>query len=64
MKITIETDQDFETLKTCYRNYYGYPKNHKVTKADIAEMCSSFVSADLQDEEFAGNDDFPEKDED
>ena len=64
MKLTIEVDQDFETLKECYRNYYGYPKDHKITKADIAGMCAQLVSADLQDFEFPVNVDFPNTNED
>jgi|GEM_PF-4011540 hypothetical protein len=52
MKITIETDLELEDLKNCYRNYYGYPKSHKVTKADLSAFIGNLANADLQDLDF------------
>jgi len=57
MKITIEVDQDLKTLKTCYRNYYGYDENKKIAKSDLANFIGNLVSADLQDLEEEGNED-------
>lgn len=55
MKITLDMGYDLQTLKTCYRNYYGYDSKHKVTKADIASFLCTIVEADMQDLETEGN---------
>jgi len=55
MKITLDMSYDLSTLKTCYRNYYGYDKNHKVTKSDVALFLCAIVEADMQDLETEGN---------
>lgn len=55
MKITIDMNYELEELKTCYRNYYDYPKSYKVTKSDVANFLSNLINADMQDLETEGN---------